>query len=73
MVYVPPVDSVIFPSDNVEKHLNGQHDQSTHSHKGANGEKVTASTGKSKQAMKVPGLPPAAQKTLQDAINKMGG
>ena len=25
------------------------------------------------QAMKVPGLPPAAQKTLQDAINKMGG
>ena len=25
------------------------------------------------QAMKVPGLPPAAQKALQDAINKMGG
>ena len=25
------------------------------------------------QAMRVPGLPPAAQKTLQDAINKMGG
>ena len=25
------------------------------------------------QAMRVPGLPPAAQKALQDAINKMGG
>jgi hypothetical protein len=52
MVYVPPVDSVMFPSDGVEKHLNGQHDQSTHAHGGAGG-KATSSTVP-KEAMKVP-------------------
>lgn len=34
MVYVPPVDSVMFPSDLFEKHLTGRHDQSTHAHNG---------------------------------------
>lgn len=32
MVYTPNSDSVMFPSDSFEKHLQGKHDQSTHSH-----------------------------------------
>ena len=34
---------------------------------------TAAKVAELQQAMKVPGLPPAAQKALQDAINKMGG
>lgn len=34
MVYVPPVDSVMFPSTTVAKHLTGKHDQVTHGNKG---------------------------------------
>lgn len=52
MVYVPSSDSVMFPRTPVEKHLAGQHDQSSHSHGGTGG-KVTASVTP-REAMKVP-------------------
>ena len=52
MVYVPQNDLVMFTDDQLLKHLNGQHDQSTHSHRGTAGA-ASAKTPK-KEAMKVP-------------------